>query len=292
LRTEKISPSRLERWKEKRQDKEDMKKGIGIIGCGNMGSILAEAVVSAGLYPPSLVYISDIRKQQTDKLKRTLGVIPSDNRTIAENSGVVIIAVKPDKVKDVITEIKETLTPSSILISIAAGLSTSKIEKFIGKKRVPVIRVMPNINVKVKAGIIVYCAGRYARKYDKIVEKLFSPLGVVFKLPENKFDIITAISGSGPGFLFYIAECIKMLCKQKGLTERQSAIITRYLFYGSSKMLFEAGTEPKKLKEMVTSPGGTTLAGLEVFEKGNFPSLLKKVIERAEKRSKELREKV
>jgi len=269
-----------------------MKKGIGIIGCGNMGSILVDAVISEGLYPPSLVYISDTRTEKTDKLKRALRVIPSDNRTIAENSEVVIIAVKPDKVKDIVTEIKGFLTPFTLLISIAAGLSTSKIEKFIGKKPVPVIRVMPNINVKVKAGIIAYCTGRYARKYDRIVEKTFSPLGVVFKLPENKFDIITAISGSGPGFLFYIAECIKKICREKGLTEKQSAIITKYLFYGSSKMLFETGEEPKILKDMVTSPGGTTLAGLEAFEKGNFPSLLKKVIERAEKRSKELREKI
>ncbi|HOL21878.1 MAG TPA: pyrroline-5-carboxylate reductase [bacterium] len=268
------------------------KKGIGIIGCGNMGSILVDAVVSGGLYPPSSVYVSDIRKEKLDGLKKDFGIFPADNRTIAEKAEIVIIAVKPDKVKEVITEIKDTLTPASILISIAAGLSTVKIEKFIGKKPIPVIRVMPNINVKVKAGIIVYCTGRYGGKHCKIAEKLFSPLGIVFKLPEDKFDIITAISGSGPGFLFYIAECIKRICREKGLSESQSAIITRYLFYGSAKMLFETGAEPGKLKEMVTSPGGTTIAGLEAFEKGKFPSLLKKVIEKAEERSKQIRKKI
>ncbi|MCM8761712.1 MAG: pyrroline-5-carboxylate reductase [Candidatus Omnitrophica bacterium] len=268
-----------------------MKKngGIGIIGCGNMGSILVDAVLSAGLYHPSTVYVSDIRKEQTDRLKNDFGVSSADNRTTAERSDVIIIAVKPDKVKDVITEIREALTPSKVLISIAAGVSTKKIEQFIRKMPVSVIRVMPNINVKVKSGIIVYCTGRYARKNCKIAEKIFSPLGIVLKLPESKFDIVTAISGSGPGFLFYIAESIKRICRENGFSESQSATITKYLFYGSAKMLFETGIEPEKLKAMVSSPGGTTLAGLEVFEKGKFPYLLKKVIEKAESRSRELR---
>lgn len=264
-------------------------KGIGIIGCGNMGSILVDAVVSTNLYHPSTVYVSDIRKAQTDRLKKDFGVFPTDNRTIGKRADIIIIAVKPDKVKEVITEIRDTLTPSKVLISIAAGISIKKIEKLIGKKFVPVIRVMPNINVKVKAGIIAYCTGRYAGRYCKIVEDIFSPLGIILKLPESKFDIITAISGSGPGFLFYIAESIKRICREKGLSERQSSIITRYLFYGSAKMLFETGIEPEKLKAMVTSPGGTTLAGLAVFEKMRFPSILKKVIEKAETRSKQLK---
>lgn len=264
-------------------------KKIGIIGCGNMGSILLDAVVSTGLYPPSCVYVSDVRKEQIGKLKKTFSVLSADNKTLTEKSDVVIIAVKPDKVKDVINEIKDTLTPSKVLISIAAGVSTAKIEKFIDKKFIPVIRVMPNINVKVKTGIIAYCTGRYVKKHTRIVKNIFSPLGIVFKLPEKKFDTITAISGSGPGFLFYIAECLQKIGKAKGLTRKQSILITRYLFYGSAKMLFETEIDPEKLKDMVTSPGGTTFAGLEVFKKGNFPSLLKNVIEKAEERSKQLR---
>lgn len=262
-------------------------KRIGIIGCGKMGSILVDAVVSTGLYPSCRVYVSDIRKEQTDRLKRDFGVLPTDNRTIAEKTDVVIIAVKPDKVKDVISEIRDILTPGKVLISIAAGLSTKKIETFIANP-IPVIRVMPNINVKVKAGIIAYCPGKYGRKYCKTVEEIFSPLGIVFKLSENKFDLITAICGSGPGFLFYIAECLQKI-SESALTKRQALLITRYLFYGSARMLFETGIEPEKLKAMVTSPGGTTLAGLEVFEKENFPSILKMVIKKAEERSKQLR---
>lgn len=268
------------------------KKGIGVIGCGNMGSILVDAIVSNGIFPPSSIYISDVREKRLKKLEKEFGVIPLDSKTLTEKSEIVIIAVKPYDVKDVITEIKDNLFPSTTLISIAAGISTKKIEKYLSGKNIPVIRVMPNINVKVKAGIIPYCAGRYRKGSCGIAEKIFSPLGIVFKLPESKFDLITAISGSGPGFLFYIAECIKKICREKGLPGKQATLITQYLFYGSGRMLFESKQQPEKLKAAVTSPGGTTQAGLDVFEKEKFPFILRKVIDSAEKRSKEIREKL
>ncbi|MDD3726330.1 MAG: NAD(P)-binding domain-containing protein, partial [Candidatus Ratteibacteria bacterium] len=104
------------------------KKTIGIIGCGNMGSAIVDAILSTGTFHPSSVYISDVRKQQTDKLKKAFGVIPTDNKTLTERSDVVIIAVKPDRVRDVITGISDILSPSKLLISIAAGVSTKKIE--------------------------------------------------------------------------------------------------------------------------------------------------------------------
>lgn len=260
-----------------------MKKKIGVIGCGNMGSVLAEGIISAERYK---VYVSDIRKE---KLKKTvkLGAQPACNTELAKNSDVIILAVKPDKVGETLEEIKDFLTPSKILLSIAAGISTSAIEKHIGKK-IPVVRLMPNVNVRVKAGLLPYCTGKYAAGCGKLTEQIFSSMGIVFKLPENKFDSVTALSGSGPGFLFYIAENISRICIEKGFTDKQSLAITTYLLYGAGKMLVETGIPPETLKQMVTSPGGTTLAGLNVFKQKNFPQILKKVIDSAEKRSKEL----
>lgn len=133
------------------------KEGIGIIGCGNIGSILVDSVVASRIYPPSSVYVSDVRKEQTKKLKKTLRVVPADNRTIAEKANVIIIAVKPNKVKDVLSEISALLTPSTLLVSIAAGISIKSIESWTCGNPVPVIRVMPNIDIKVKAGILPYC---------------------------------------------------------------------------------------------------------------------------------------
>ncbi len=252
-----------------------------------MGSILVKGLLESGLYPASRIYISDTQKKKLKYFKRA-GLQVVDNRRLSENADVVIIAVKPDAVEEVVSEIKEFLTPSKVLVSIAAGISTARIEKILLKKSVPVIRVMPNLNVRVRAGLLPYCPGRYADGCEGLVEKLLAPLGIVFKLSEEKFDAVTAISGSGPGFIFYIAENIKRICKKKKFTEQQSAIITSYLIYGSGKMLAETKLSPDRLKEMVSSPGGTTVAGLKVFEEKNFPEILKESIEKAENRSKEL----
>lgn len=262
-------------------------KKIGVIGCGNMGSVLVQGLLESKLYPGSSIYVSDVRKEKLKSLRKS-GVRIVDNDKLAENSDVIIIAVKPAAVGEVVSGIGKFLTPSKVLISIAAGIPTARIESFLGKKAVPVIRIMPNVNVRVKAGILPYCPGRHAAGCGKIPEKLFAPLGVVFKLPENMFDSVTALSGSGPGFIFYIAENIKKICREKKFTEKQSALITAYLLYGSGRMLAETGLPPGVLREMVTSPGGTTFAGLSVFEQKKFPGILKQVIEKAEKRSREL----
>lgn len=263
------------------------KQMIGVIGCGNMGSVLVRGLLESGLYPASSIYVSDVKKEKLKSLK-SAGIQVSDNRKLSGIADVIIIAVKPDTVGEVVSGMKEFLTPSKVLISIAAGISTAKIESFLRKKEVPVIRVMPNVNVRVKAGLLPYCLGKYAAGYEKLPERLFTPLGAVFKLPECMFDAVTAISGSGPGFIFYIAENIKKICREKKFTEKQSALITAYLIYGSGKMLAETGLSPDRLKGIVTSPGGTTIAGLTVFEQKKFPRILKQVVEKAEKRSKEL----
>lgn len=263
------------------------KKSIGVIGCGNMGSALVHGLLESRLYSASSTYVSDTDKKKSAVLAKS-GVRVVDNTMLAEKSDAIILAVKPAIIGDVVSGIREFLTPSKVLISIAAGIPTSKIEKSLGKKTVPVVRVMPNVNARVKAGLLPYCLGKHAAGYEKLTEELFAPLGIVFKLPEKMFDSVTAITGSGPGFIFYIAENIKKICRAKKFTEKQSALIAAYLIYGSGKMLAETGLPPETLKEMVTSPGGTTFAGLSVFNRKEFPRILKEVIEKAEKRSREL----
>jgi pyrroline-5-carboxylate reductase len=262
-------------------------KRIGVIGCGNMGSVLINGLMESGLYPVSRIYISDVRKESLKRFK-SYGLQVVDNRRLSEGADVIIIAVKPNMVEVVLSEIKEFLTPKKVLISIAAGVSTGRIEGLLGDKKIPVIRVMPNVNVKVKSGLLAYCLGRYAGRCEKLIEGLLTPFGVVFKLPESRFDTVTAICGSGPGFIFYVAENIKKICRKKKFTEEQSAAIAGYLIYGSGKMLVETKIPPDTLREMVSSPKGTTVAGLKVFEQKRFPEILKQVVEKSEKRSKEL----
>ncbi len=263
------------------------KNKIGVIGCGNMGSVLVSGLLESGLCPPSSIYVADAKKAKLKSLKKS-GVRIVDNGKLADSADVIILAVKPAAVSEVISGIRNFLTPSKVIISIAAGVSTRKIESFLKGKKVPVIRVMPNVNAMVKAGILPYCFGKHAAGCRGLPERLFSPLGTVFRLSENMFDAVTALSGSGPGFIFYLAENIKNICREKKFTEKQSALISSYLVCGSGKMLAETGIAPEKLKEMVTSPGGTTAAGLKVFEQKNFPRILKQAVEKAEKRSREL----
>ena len=262
---------------------------LGIIGCGNMGFSLIEGIISEKVVSPVKILISDINSSVLKRVKKKLKVRTGTNREVAKKSDVIILAVKPSQIEDVLTEVvKKELNSKKILVSIVAGISTSKIESILSGLKIPVIRVMPNLPVKVKSGIIAYCPGKYGKGKGKIVENLFSSVGEVFKISENKMNAITAISGSGPGYIFYLAEIIGKICIQKGFPGKLARVISTNLIYGSGKMLIESCENPETLKKMVSSPGGTTLAGLRVFEKKKFQAIFKEVVDAAEKRSREL----
>jgi len=249
-----------------------------------MGSAICEGLLEKKILKNRDILVYDVDENKTKKLKVS---VKKNNIEVVKNSDILILAVKPKDSKILLEEIENYLTPQKLLVSIMAGVKIKSIEKII-KNKIPIIRIMPNLNVKVKSGIVVFCGNKRGLKYEKIIKKIFSPVGIVIKLPENKFDTITAISGSGPGFIFYIAEKFKKICIEKGISSKTATDLVSYLFYGSGRMLFETKIEPEKLKEMVSSPGGTTIAGLSVFEKRKFEDILRKVIEASEKRSKEL----
>ncbi|MCM8766496.1 MAG: pyrroline-5-carboxylate reductase [Candidatus Omnitrophica bacterium] len=259
---------------------------LGIIGFGNMGSAIYDGIVEEKILTENDIFIYDIDKE---KIKDRSLNICGTNKEVVEKSNLLIIAVKPNDGENVLKEIKNFLSSEKVVVSIMAGIKIKKLERIIGRN-IPIIRVMPNLNVKVKTGIIAYCSNKYGEKYENSIEKIFSPLGFVFKLNENKFDTITAISGSGPGFLFYIAEEFEKICIEKGIPKKIAKDLVTYLFYGTGKMILKTGKEPEELKRMVCSPKGTTIAGLNVFEKMKFNNILRKAIEAAEKRSKEISE--
>ncbi|MCS7180043.1 MAG: pyrroline-5-carboxylate reductase [bacterium] len=257
---------------------------IGIIGVGNMGSSILDGILEKKVIRKDNIFVFDIDKKKIRNL--SVNILKS-NREISEFSDIIIVAVKPKDAKNVFEEIKENLNSKKLIISIMAGIKIKNIEKIVGEN-IPIVRVMPNLNVKVKSGIIVYCYNKYGKKYEGFIKKIFLPIGIVIKMPEDKFDTITAICGSGPGFLFYIAEEFEKICIEKGISSQISNDLVSTLFFGTGKMLFETKIEPQKLKEMVSSPGGTTIAGLNIFEKEKFGYILRKAIEAAEERSKEL----
>lgn len=257
---------------------------LGIIGFGNMGSSIFYSVLDEKIFREKEIFIYDIDSKKTENLNTN---VCQSNKEVVEKSDLIIIAVKPKDSEIVLDEIKSSLSDEKILVSIMAGIRIKKIERIVGEN-IPIIRVMPNLNMLVKAGIIAYCSNKCGKKYENFVEKIFSPLGFVFRLNENKFDTITAISGSGPGFLFYIAEEFEKICIKKGISKEIAKNLVAYLFYGTGKIIFQTKKTPEELKRMVCSPKGTTIAGLSVFEKLKFDDVLRKAVEAAENRSREI----
>ncbi len=252
-----------------------------------MGSALIKSIVENKVFPTSDIYVSDNLEEKLSSV-REIGINITDNKTLVKDCDIIVLSVKPNNIKNVIEEAEPFFNEKKLLVSIAAGVSTEAIEFFLGSTPVPVIRIMPNLNVKVNAGLLPYCLGKHATGHNKVIEKTFSFSGFVFELKEEKFDSITAISGSGPGFIFFIAEIIETICKSKNFTPEEADLISAHIIYGSGKMLVDTKVPPQTLREMVSSPGGTTLAGLNVFMEKGLKNIFEEAIDKAEERSKEL----
>ncbi len=254
-----------------------------------MGGALLAGILDTGLFPPERACAAD-----KDALRlagfNNLGVAcEKSNKALSESSDIIILAVKPFDAPEAIGEIGPSLGEGKILISVVAGLTIKKIEKLLGNPDIPVIRAMPNINVKAGKGITAFCINRAASGYEQKAAEIFSSVGIAIQLPEDKMNTVTAIAGSGPGFIFYIAEIIKDICEKKGLSE-WALEITANLLAGTGKLLLETGEEPADLKKKVSSPGGTTVAGLEVMDKKGLRATLLEAVDAAERRGSEISE--
>jgi pyrroline-5-carboxylate reductase len=245
---------------------------IGIIGCGNMGSAIKKALGNVITY-------------DVDRKKR---VSASSNLDLAGRSRVIILAVKPRDMEGVLEEIRSSLDSSKILISIAAGVTTKYIERKIGKK-IAVIRVMPNMPALIGAGISAVCKGTFATGRDAAVARgLFSKLGSVVEVKETLMDAVTAVSGSGPAYFFYLAEVLATAGMGLGLDKKTAHKLAVETAFGSARLLREGGENAAALRARVASKGGTTEAAFEKFFEHNLGGILAKGIYAAHNRSKKL----
>ena len=266
-----------------------LKKRIAFLGAGNMATALMRGIIEAGLTRSEDIIISDISEEKLKIKSEKLKVqVAKDNREAVKEAEVIILAVKPKDIEGLLVEIKDSLEPKKLVISIVAGITTSYIEKML-KKEVPVIRVMPNTPVAVKEGASAFSIGKYAsQKEEKIVESIFGAVGKVVKVKESLMDVVTALSGSGPAYIFYIIASLVEAAISLGLDERTATTLATQTVLGSAKLLQETGEEPATLKEKVTSKGGTTEAALLVLDEGKLKETLDKALKAAAKRSKEL----
>jgi pyrroline-5-carboxylate reductase len=265
-------------------------KVVGFIGAGNMGEVLIRGLLQSGKVEKRDIIASDSNPDRLAFISDTYGVrtTPS-NIELVEKSSIVIIAVKPQNIDDLLDELATSSHEKHLFISIAAGITT---EKLAGKMhhRSGIIRVMPNAPASVLAGIAAIYPGRNVSPADlQRAVSIFECVGrtVIIK-NEALMDVVTGLSGSGPAFVFLVIESLSDAGVQLGISRKESSLLAAQTVYGAAKMLLETGRHPSELKDIVATPGGTTFAGLKMLEKGNFRSTIMEAVEAATIRSREL----
>jgi pyrroline-5-carboxylate reductase len=260
---------------------------IGFIGCGNMASAIIAGILKT--IPPRNIIASDISIEKLQIAKKKLGIgTTNNNNVVVDRSDIIIFAVKPQGLKEVVNEVGEKITENKIVVSIAAGIKTSFIEKTL-QKEIPVIRVMPNTPALIKEGMSCICKGRFAKLRDiRIIKKIFRCVGKVEEVQEDMMDAATAIQGSSPAYIFYMAEAMIEAAKELGFSDKTAKLLVVQSMRGSSLLLEKTNEEPVVLRQRVMSKGGTTEAAMTVFEEAWFKSIVKKAISAAYDRSRQL----
>ncbi|MDI7260570.1 MAG: pyrroline-5-carboxylate reductase [Thermodesulfobacteriota bacterium] len=266
-------------------------KQVGFLGSGNMGEALIHGLLHGHLCRPDQILCSDAKPERLKAIREKYGVRgTSHNTEVAKQSDIVILSVKPQVMKQVVEEVAKYLDLSKLIISIAAGVPLDAIESC-ARKELKLIRVMPNICVSVREGVSAIAGGRHASKEDLMMAKtIFDSVGKSIIIEEYLLDAVTGLSGSGPAYIFLIIDALADAGVKVGLSRDDALILASQTVLGAAKMLIETGEHPGKLKDMVTSPGGTAIAGLHTLEQGGLRTTLINAVEVATERAKALGE--
>jgi len=265
-------------------------KKIGFVGAGNMAGALIRGLLLGEQYDADDIWASDPVDVQLRRLKRLHKIETTrDNRALVRGSQTVILAVKPQNMAAVLDEVRGEVTPRKLFISIAAGFPLRRIEAGLGGQA-RAVRVMPNTPALVGRGISVAVAGSKAMPQDlKQTLKLFKAVGEAVSITgEDLLDAVTALSGSGPAFVYLFAECLIEGGVRGGLPQNLAAQLAHATVGGAAAMLSESGLTSRELRDMVVSPGGTTQAGLSALESHHFRDALVAAVEAATRRAREL----
>ncbi len=265
------------------------KSKTGFIGAGNMATALIKGLIQSGVYNQDQLLASD---QDEEALKRVssqfgLGCYSSNSELVRESS-IVVLSVKPQNMREVLEGVKGEIRDDHLIISIAAGIPLSMISAIIGRD-IPLIRVMPNTPALVQKGISALAGGKLARReHMAIAREIFNAVGDTVEVEETMMDAVTALSGSGPGYVFRMMECMVDAGVAAGLERDTSLRLVVQTFLGAAHLAKESEHSLARLREMVTSPGGTTAEGLATFDKMGLEDMTIKAVEAACRRSVEL----
>lgn len=266
----------------------DSSKGkiIGFIGAGKMATAIIKGLLHSGLFDKKHIIASEPNKEYAHKIEKELGIkIVHNNREAAAEADIILLAVKPFVVKDVLTEIEDRIDESKLIITIAAGISTKKVEDILEKKA-RVVKVMPNTPALLAEGMSAVCKGENATEEDfECVIKIFESVGKVVKAKEEDIDAITGVSGSGPAFYYYIINEIAKAGEKLGLDYNTALMLSAQTALGSARMVLETGVEPQQLITNVTTPGGTTAEGNKVLNESDISEVLFETVKKTAEKS-------
>lgn len=264
-----------------------MSSVLGVIGGGVMGEALLSRLVAQAIFSPDHVWVSDPSAPRRDSLAQHYGIhVTSDNQTVIDAASVVVLAIKPQMFDSVVSALHPS-SPTQLIVSVLAGTPLSKLEA--GFPDQPVIRAMPNTPATVGAGMTAIAAGQHATlDHMQLAHQLFQAVGQVVEVPEAWLDAVTGLSGSGPGYVAVVIEALTDGGVAVGLPRAIASQLAIQTVLGTAQLLQTTDLHPAVLKDRVTSPGGTTIAGISTLERAGLRSALIEAVHSAYQRSKEL----
>jgi pyrroline-5-carboxylate reductase len=268
-----------------------MNRRIAILGGGRIGEALLSGLLSSGWRDAAEIVVTSREEERLAELHERYGVeATADNAAAVAGAGIVVIAVKPQDIDTLLSQIATHLTPEQTVVSVAAAIPTAHIEERIAEG-VPVVRAMPNAPATVHEGMAGICAGAHAGDEQlALAEELLSHLGRVVRVPERSMDAITAVSGSGPAYFALLAEAMIEAGILLGLSREISTTLVVQTMFGTAKQLRDQKMHPVELRESVTSPGGTTIAAIRELEQAGVRAAFLNAIQAAMDRARELAE--
>ncbi len=271
---------------------EEREVKLGFIGLGNMASAVIGGILKEGIAAPEDIIGSAKTKETAEKKAKEFGIeVCTENGKVAEQADVLVLAVKPQFFPEVISEIRDILGKETLVISVAAGKTIKYIEEQFGGSGngLKLIRCMPNTPALVLEGCTGFCVNGYVNQEEKeLAERLFCSFGKAIEVPERLMDTVGSVSGSSPAFVFMFIEALADGAVAEGMPRAQALEFAAQAVLGSAKLVLESGMHPGELKDMVCSPGGTTIQGVRTLEKGGMRSAVMEAVIACAEKSKKL----
>ena len=262
---------------------------VAVLGAGKMGGILLQGFLKEQMFGSDQIVATVAHEDRASALSAQWGVeVSTDNAAAVRKADVILLGVKPFQMPGLMEEIKPALTPKKLLISFAASVKTSAIEKAAGMD-IPVIRAMPNTPSMLGAGIAALCRGKFVSEAQiELAARIFEAVGRTVIVDEKHMDAVTGLSASGPAYIYIILESLAEAGVKVGLPRDIATLLAAQTAFGSAKMVLETGYHPALLKDAVTTPAGCTIDGILELEEGGLRVTLIKAVMRATQRAKEL----